>query len=150
VTGRWMAVDNRATTGYLVGASGLSAVSLAVGRSTDRITLAPKGTVNAATYGTAVAPGGLISIFCPSMADNAVAGSLPLPINLGGSCVTFNDAPIPLLMTSSTQINAQVQPNLKAGNYAVIVRSSQNALASNQIQVTVAAAAPGIFVNGSM
>jgi uncharacterized protein (TIGR03437 family) len=100
--------------------------------------------VNAATFTTDLAPSSLISIFGQNLAENAAAGSLPLPTALGGVCVTLNDAPIPLLMTSPTQINAQAPPNLRAGNFAMVVRSRENASPSTQVRLV--ASAPGVFM----
>lgn len=145
VSGRLMAVDNRAQNAFVVTASGLSVVPLAVGRPADSIRVNPRAVVNGATFASAISPGGLISIFGQNLADGATAGVLPLPTTLGGTCVTFNDVAVPLLMTSPGQINAQVPPNLRAGSYVVVVRSPQNALGSNGVPVVIAASAPGIF-----
>jgi uncharacterized protein (TIGR03437 family) len=149
VPSRWMAVDNRGANAYVVTSSGLTVVPLSAGRPAGQIAINSNGVVNGATYAPAIAPGSLISIFGQNMADHAAAGSLPLPAILGGSCVTFNNASAPLLMTSPTQVNAQVPPDLKPGSYSVVVRSVQNPLASNAVQVTVSAAAPGLFATAA-
>jgi hypothetical protein len=143
-----MAVDNRAQFAYAVTMSGLSIAPLAATRPPERITVNPRGLVHASTYAAELAPGGLFSIFGQGMAESASAGSLPLPSLLGGVCVTFNEQPVPLLMTSSDQINGQVPPSLRAGNYSVIVRSAERGLASNTSQARVVAAAPGVFTTG--
>jgi len=148
IPGRLMAVDNRAQFAYVVTMSGLSIAPIAPARPTERITVNPRGIVHGATYATDLAPGGLFSIFGANMAESASAGSLPLPTQLGGVCVTFNDTPVPLLMTSPNQINGQVPPAFRAGNFSVIVRSAERALAATPSQARVAAAAPGIFANG--
>lgn len=149
IPARLMGVDNGATTAYLVTASGLSVAGLTLGRPATSITVNRSAVVNGATYGTAIAPGSLISIFGQNMADSASAGSLPLPTVLGGSCVTFNDVSVPLTMTSPGQINAQAPPNLKPGSYTVTVRSIENGLASNATPVTLVAAAPGVFADSA-
>jgi uncharacterized protein (TIGR03437 family) len=149
LSGRLMAVDNRAQFAYVVTMSGLSIAPLAAGQPPERITLNQRGIVQAATYGQDLAPGGLFSIFGQGMGELASAGSLPLPTQLGGICVTFNDTPVPLIVTSPNQINGQVPPNFRAGTYQVIVRSAERALASNAGQARVVAAAPGVFVTGN-
>jgi uncharacterized protein (TIGR03437 family) len=66
---------------------------------------------------------------------------------LGGTCVTLNNAPIPLLATAAGQINAQVPPTLAAGRYSLVVRSLTGLAASNTVTVTVAKYAPAVFVD---
>jgi len=147
IPGRTMAVDNRAAAAYVITASGLSVARLAAGPAQPRVLVNPQGVVSAASFTSSVAPSGLISIFGQNLAESASAGSLPLPTLLGGACVTVADTPIPLLMTSPGQINAQVPPSLRAGTYQLMVRSAQNALASNTVALRVAASAPAIFAN---
>jgi uncharacterized protein (TIGR03437 family) len=103
--------------------------------------------VNTANYQSAVATGGLISIFGTNLASAATAASNPLPTVLGGTCVTVNNTPIPLLATSSGQINAQLPPTLAAGRYPVVVRSIAGQAASNSMTMTVAKYAPAVFVD---
>jgi uncharacterized protein (TIGR03437 family) len=57
----------------------------------------------------------------------------------------LNNAPIPLLATSGTQINAQLPPTLAAGRYPLVVRSTSSQAASASANVTVAKYAPAIF-----
>ena len=56
---------------------------------------------------------------------------------LGGSCVTFGDIAVPLLVSSSGQIQAQVPDTLPAGTHVVEVRSLATAQASDPVVVTV-------------
>jgi uncharacterized protein (TIGR03437 family) len=149
VPGRWMVVDNRAQFAYVVTMSGLSIAPVAPAPAPGRITVNPRGIVQAASYTTDLAPGGLFSIFGTNLGESASAGRLPLPTALGGVCVTFNDTPIPLIMTSPDQINGQVPASFRPGNFSVIVRSAERALASAAVQARVVAAAPGVFVNSS-
>jgi uncharacterized protein (TIGR03437 family) len=149
IPARLMGVYNRAANAYLFTASGLTVAGLTLGRPASNITVNRSAVVNGATYGTAIAPGSLISIFGQNMADSAAAGALTLPTVLGGSCVTFNDVSVPLTMTSPEQINAQAPPNLKPGSYTVTVRSIENGLASNAVPVTLVAAEPGVFADAA-
>jgi uncharacterized protein (TIGR03437 family) len=66
--------------------------------------------------------------------------TLPAPTVLGGSCVTFNDVSLPLLQTSSGQIQAQIPANVVTGSNVVVVRSLANGTYSNPVVVTVSPA----------
>jgi len=70
-----------------------------------------------------------------------------LPIMLGGTCVTLNNTAIPLFVTTPTQINAQIPPELAAGTYALVVRSVTNKAAALQQNITVSKYAPAVFVD---
>ena len=96
-----------------------------------------------------MAPGGLISIFGSNLASAATSASSPLPTVLGGTCVTLNNTPIPLLATAAGQINAQVPPTLAAGRYSLVVRSMTGQAASTTVTVTVAKYAPAVFVDSA-
>ena len=61
----------------------------------------------------------------------------PAPTVLGGSCVTFNDVPLPLLKTAGNQIVAQVPTNIVSGTNVVVVHSLDTAQASTPVMVTV-------------
>ncbi len=64
---------------------------------------------NGADFTTRTASGGLVSIFGQRLAASSVgAVDTPLPTQLGGSCVSANGAPLPLLFVSGEQINAQM------------------------------------------
>ena len=82
------------------------------------------------------------------MADNATARtSAQLPTNLGGVCATLNNIPIPLIMTSPVQINAQVPPEFAAGRFPLLVRNlNKKAAALLATQLTVSKYAPAVFV----
>jgi hypothetical protein len=71
-------------------------------RSTDAV-------LNAASFSPALAPEGLVSIFGQNFAAGTLqASTLPLPNDMLGATVSFNDTPIPLTYISPTQINAQL------------------------------------------
>jgi len=62
--------------------------------------------------------------------------------NLGGVCVTINTTMLPLSLTSATQINAQLPPDLAPGRYPVVVRNLELKTSSNAAKITVAKHAP--------
>ena len=82
-------------------------------------------------------PGSFITISGSHLADEATADTIPPPTVLGGSCVTFGDIAVPLLVSSSGQIQAQVPDTLPAGTHVVEVRSLSTAQASDPVVVTV-------------
>ena len=147
VDGRTMAVDPSGEFAYILSASGLSIVQLNVPPPVNRPAINPNGTVNLASYLPALPQGGLISIFGRNLGGSAVASSTPLPEIMGGTCVTVNNRPIPLLMTSPEHINAQLPPNLAPGRYPIVVRSVDSMTASLPQQITVARYAPAVFVD---
>ncbi len=144
--GRSLALDSAGTTAFVLTTSGLSIVPLG-SSGTQTPVLSSSGVVNTANFQPAIAPGGLISIFGSNLATAATSASSPLPTVLGGTCVTLNNAPIPLLATAAGQINAQVPPTLAAGRYSLVVRSLTGLAASNTVTVTVAKYAPAVFVD---
>ena len=149
VFARTMAVDSAAGAAYLLTTSGLSIVPLTVPNLADRPVVSAGGVVSAVSFQSSIAPGGLVSIFGRNMADSAVAGSTPLPRLMGGVCVTLNNQPLPLLMTSSGQINGQIPPELTAGRYPLVVRSVARQSASAPVQVAVSKYAPAVFVGAN-
>ena len=105
--------------------------------------------MNLASYTPSVAPNGLLSIFGSNFGTLATPASVPLPVILGGTCVTLNNVALPLLLTSPTQINAQIPPNTAAGTYPLVVRSIANLAESTSENVTVAKYAPAVFVDST-
>ena len=149
VVGRTMVVDATGTNAYVITASGLSIVPLdQTVPAADRPAPNQNGTVSLASYLPPVAQGGLITIFGRNMADTAIAStSGPLPTTLGGVCVTLNNIPIPLLMTSPNQINALVRPEVATGRFPLLVRNvNKKAAALLATQLTVAKYAPAVLV----
>ncbi len=149
VVGRTMVVDSAGTNAYVLTASGLSIVPLdQTVPAADRPAPNQNGTVSLASYLPPVAQGGLISIFGRNMADTATASpNAPLPTTLGGICVTLNNVPVPLLMTSPTQINALVRPEVATGRFPLLVRNlNKRAAALLSTQLTVAKYAPAVLV----
>ncbi len=106
-------------------------------------------TVNAASFEAAapVAPGSLATIYGDSLAPSTVAASsVPLPVSLAGVSVTINGIPAPLHFVSPGQINVQVPYEIPPGSATVVVTNNTQPPLSGRLQV--AAAAPGIFLNG--
>ncbi len=147
VVGRTMVVDSSATTAFVLTTSGLSVIPLAAPPASGAPQVSAGGVVNTANYQSAVAPGGLVSIFGSNLASTSTAASTPLPTVLGGTCVTLNNTPMPLLASSPGQINAQLPPTLAAGRYSLVVRSLTGQAASNTATVTVSKYAPAVFVD---
>jgi uncharacterized protein (TIGR03437 family) len=146
---RTLVVDPTMTYAYAVTTSGISVIPLSTPPPTNTPRVATNGVVNLASYQTAVAPGSLISIFGSNLGSSATFSTTPLPSILGGTCVTLNNAAIPLELTSSGQINAQIPVNLAAGKYPLVVRSVTNLAASAATTITVAKYAPAVFVDSS-
>lgn len=145
ISGRTMAIDAAGTTAYILTASGLSIIPLAQVPASATPTLAGSPVVNSANLMPGIAPGGLFSIVGRNLGPDASAPSTTLSNILGGVCVTLNNAPVPLLATSASQINAQVPFTLAAGRYPLVVRSIATGAASSSVTVTVAKYAPAIF-----
>jgi uncharacterized protein (TIGR03437 family) len=123
-----------------------------VGEFTLEVTAPPEiaagGVVNGASFTPKVAPGSLFSIFGSSLSlATQSAAALPLSTNLAGTSVTIGGKQAPLVFVSPTQINAQV-PYETAEAQTVPVVVTVNGAASQAVNVTVAATAPGIFQFG--
>jgi uncharacterized protein (TIGR03437 family) len=104
---------------------------------------------NAASYSTdAISPGSLIALFGSGLAGiTASAPALPLPISMADTSVTINGFVAPLLYEASGQINAQVPWEVLPGPATVVVRT--RGAVSAAAQISVQAAAPGIFTDAS-
>lgn len=103
---------------------------------------------DAASFGPRVSPGELASIFGSNLANSTQqAGGFPLPQSMAGATVFINNAAVPLLYVSQTQINFQVPSSLAPGTASIYVTrdGGQSAL----FQFTVVANSPGIFQDTS-
>ena len=147
VDGRLLAVDAALTNAYVLTTSGLSIIPLDPIAPSERPVVPVAGVVNVGTYTAGAAQNGLISIFGSNLGRSATAAGTPLPTSLGGVCLTLNNNPLPLLMTSSGQINAQIPPNLAAGRYPLVVRSIDRKVAANAVQLTVARYTPAALMD---
>lgn len=149
VPARTMVVDASTSTAYVLTVSGLSIVPLNPAAITNQPLPNSHGIVNLASYQSALAPNGLLSIFGTNLGQNEVFSSTPLPYVLGGTCVTLNNVPLPLFWVSPTQINAQIPPTTAAGTYPLVVRSITNRTASAPQSVTISALAPAVLVDAT-
>jgi len=147
IDGRTMAVDPSGSSAYVLTTSGLSIVSLAPPTQATRPSINPGGAVNIASYTPEFAQGGLFSIFGRNMGNSASFTSTPLPTVLGDSCVTLNNQPLPLLLMSDGQINAQVPPTLAPGTYPLVIRNLSRLTSSVGSNLRVARYAPAVFVD---
>lgn len=152
VDGRTMALDATGTNAYVITTSGLSIVPLDTPAAADRPLPNNNGTVSLASYLPAFAPGGLISIFGRNLGQDASAEP-PYPTTLGGTCVTLNNTPIPLLMTSAGQINARIPENITVGATTVpqtlVVRSLDRRSSSTAQTIRISRLAPALFVDSA-
>jgi uncharacterized protein (TIGR03437 family) len=146
ILGRAMAVDAAGTTAFVITESGLSLLPLDT-TATATPSVSNNGVVNAANFLPSMAPNGLIAVIGRNLASTASASSPTLPTVLGGTCVTLNNAPLPLLATSAGQINAQLPPTLAAGRFPLVVRNIAGQAASGSVTVTVSKYAPAIFMD---
>jgi uncharacterized protein (TIGR03437 family) len=149
ILGRAMAVDATGTTAFVLTESGLSLIPLDT-TTTATPTVSNNGVVNAANFLPSIATNGLVAIIGRNLASTASAPTgATLPTVLGGTCVTLNNTPIPLLATSAGQINAQIPTTLAAGRFPLIVRNIAGQAASSSVTVTVAKYAPAIFMDAN-
>jgi uncharacterized protein (TIGR03437 family) len=147
--GRTMSVDSTGAAAYMISVSGLSIIPLTTVPAAQKPVVSRGGAVNLASYQSAVAVNGLLSIFGSNLGSTAQAATVPLPTTLGGTCVTLNNVPVPLFLMSPGQINAQIPPNLAAGTYPLVIHSIANQAASTSQNITVSKVAPAVFVDGS-
>lgn len=94
-----------------------------------------------------LAPGAAITILGANLVTTTAQFTSTPPAMLGGTSVSINGQNIPLFYVSPTQINGQLPFEIPAGAAAVMVTA--NGVASTTASITVAAAAPGIFLIGS-
>lgn len=98
---------------------------------------------NAADRSRAVAPGGLIVVEGQDLSPvNIATRELPLPTALGESCLTVNGMPVPMLMVSSSRINAQL-PFQAEGNVTMVLRTPGGV--SDNFNLTILPTAPSVF-----
>lgn len=147
IDGRLMVTDAALQNAYVLTTSGLSVVPLEPAPATDRPVVSRDGVVNVGTFTPTAAPNSLISIFGQNLGASGASTSERLPTVLGGTCVTLNNNPIPLLMTSSGQINAQIPTELAAGRYTLLVRSIDRKVSSVASQITVTRHAPAVLAD---
>ncbi len=138
VPGRQMAVDSKGTV-YVLTVSGITMIPTTPTSTATQPAIpgGSRGIVNANDGTTNFKAGSFITINGRTLAAAATADQIPLPTVLGGSCVTFNDVPLPIISSSPTQIVAQIPAEVRPGLNIVQVRSLLNAQQSDTITVTV-------------
>jgi len=99
-----------------------------------------------------VAPNEIVSLFGTAIGPVQPAYARPdeqgrFPVQLGGTQVTFDGIPAPLLYAASSQVNL-VTPHSLAGKTATHVCVVFNGAQTNCIDIPVQSAAPGIFSSG--
>lgn len=111
--------------------------------------IASGGILNAANYTAQVSPGALATLFGSNFVGSGESGtaSVPLPASFAGVSVSVNGKAAPVLFISTDQINFQIPWETAPGSATVTVSSS--AIQSAAAKVTVLAAAPGLFFQGS-
>ncbi|MSV27773.1 MAG: hypothetical protein EXQ52_03385 [Bryobacterales bacterium] len=97
-------------------------------------TFSATAVVNAATFGTGIAPGGLMAIFGSGLAGGGKDTS-----------VEMNGSPVRTVAATPFQVNAEVPADLAAGTYSLRIRSSFGVA---EQPVNVSESAPGIFLIG--
>ena len=133
---RQVVADSKGTV-YAITLSGLSVIPLTPAGANTRPAINSGGLVNSGDGTTNIRPGSFVTVSGTNLAAAAAATTIPVPTVLGGSCVTFGDIAIPLLQTSSGQIQGQVPETLRPGTHIVQVRSLATAQASDPVSVTV-------------
>jgi uncharacterized protein (TIGR03437 family) len=113
----------------------------------DQPSIAPGGVLNGASFrrDAPVAPGGYLSIFGSGLArETRLAGSLPLPVELGATTVAIAGRGLPLHFTSNGQLNGVLPYGVPDSTpQQMIVRKGQ--AYSLPETVLVAASEPAVF-----
>jgi uncharacterized protein (TIGR03437 family) len=101
------------------------------------------GVVSAADRSANVAAGGLVTVTGRNLSMlNVATNQIPLPTALAESCLAVNGVSVPLVLVSSTQVNAQL-PSSVSGKAQIFMRSPAGP--SNNFNFTIQAAAPTVF-----
>jgi uncharacterized protein (TIGR03437 family) len=90
------------------------------------------------------APGALLSIFGTELADGAASSGLPLPFDSQGAAVLVGNRRLPLLYTSSTQINTLLPYDIEPNTIHRLIVRRGNAISAAR-DLIVADAQPAIF-----
>lgn len=103
------------------------------------------GIVDLAAYGSVVSPGSLIAVFGSQLAAaQAQAPSLPLPVLLSNTTLYVGAEPVPLIFTSSGQVNAMMPYDVTPDATHPLIAQIGTALSAPQT-VLVASTHPAIF-----
>jgi uncharacterized protein (TIGR03437 family) len=106
--------------------------------------------VNPASYKTAVAPGGILTVFgsqlAPAGSSPASAASLPLPVSLNGVAVLINGVAAPLYYASTGLLNVEIPYQTQPGPATLSINNNGSVTTQG---LTVSATAPAIFTSTS-
>jgi len=111
--------------------------------------IASGGILNAASFKAEVSPGALATLYGSNFIGAGESGtaSIPLPPSFAGVSVSVNGKAAPVLFINADQINFQIPWETATGLATITVSSSGNQSAS--VKVSVVAAAPALFYQGS-
>ncbi|HTQ57348.1 MAG TPA: protease pro-enzyme activation domain-containing protein [Bryobacteraceae bacterium] len=100
--------------------------------------------LNGASFTTALAPGGVLSVFGSNLAPaTGAAPATPLPTMMGGTWVTINNVTAPLYYVSPTQLNIQVPYETPTNSAVLLVIHNNGAMTS--ASMIAQPIAPAIF-----
>lgn len=120
-----------------------------------------EGTVNAASFrGGPIAPGEIVTLFGTNLGPSVLQEGWYvgdwLPQSVSGTEVFFDNVRAPIIHTSSGQVSAVVPYSRVTAtglrlplNNPTKIRLEYNGIPSNEIEVQVAASAPGVFTTNS-
>jgi uncharacterized protein (TIGR03437 family) len=101
--------------------------------------------LNAGSFQSGAAPGGIVSIFGSQLAQAPdVAAALPLPVVMDGVAATVSGIAAPIWYVSPGQINLQVPYEVPAGPVTLVLNNNGR---TTSMTLNVTAAAPGIFTD---
>ena len=132
--------------GNLVGGqtTALSGVVSAPAPAATTPTVTAQGVVHAASDqgGVPIAPGGLITVYGVNLSDGVGQNTgLPLPQQLNGTQVLLGNQPLPILYTSTGQLNVQVPYTVPVNTQYQLTVQHGNTLSLPQSLVVAAGAA---------
>lgn len=135
---RQMVVDSNGNV-HAITLSGLTVIPLTPANQSTKPQIAPGAgaVVNSDDGTTNIKPGSFVTINGTNLALSSTADQLPVPSVMGGSCVVFDNVPVPLLQTSTGQISAQLPGTVRPGVNVVQVKSLATGQASDPVTVTI-------------
>jgi uncharacterized protein (TIGR03437 family) len=123
----------------------IAALTLPAQYQTPQAGSGSPATVNAASFGAPVSPGGLATVFGDfTGVSPATASGMPLEPDLAGVKVSVNGVAAPLLGVWATQINFQVPGGTAAGTTQIAISVPGQNPVTGTMQVV--SSSPGIFL----
>jgi uncharacterized protein (TIGR03437 family) len=123
-------------------------ITLTVGAAPNNISIG--GVANAASYGSATAPGMLMYVAGSGLSNSSqlqIASKTPLPYSIGGVSATVNGIQAPIYYILPGQIVIQVPYETPAGT-AFLAVNNNGSVATYSFEVS--ASAPGMFTDGNL